>query len=532
MHTSVTTLASLLLAHGITRFVLCPGSRNSPLTVLLSCQEGVECRSAVDERSAGFAALGWISQCMRPVAVCVTSGSALLNLHPAVAEAAYRRLPLLVISADRPSAWIGQQDGQTLPQPGVFGALCRMCANLPEHECDAWHCNRLANEALLALGRGGGGPVHINVPLPAPHFGQESVQPLPQERVIRRLRLADLQGGGSACLAEAAARLPRRMILLGQMAQGAALPPEPEQRAFAIVGEHLCNTPQASARPDAIIGPEPGRREDLAPDLLITFGGCLVSKRLKALLRTHPPKEHWHISPEGEVTDTFQCLTLCLEGRPDELWGLPGVFAAAGDAAFAARWRSAPPAPCFPYSGMRLAGDLLAALPTPSVLHLANSSSVRYAQLFPLPPGVQTECNRGVNGIEGSLSTAIGYAMGDSRPQFLVCGDLSFFYDMNALWLPFGGTDLRILLLNNGGGGIFDTLPLPPNAFVQGKHGACARGWAESRGFSYYKVRNLAEWAPALAALTAPGPHTRVFVEAATDSAEEAALLGDYYTHH
>lgn len=532
MHTSVTTLASLLFAHGISRFVLCPGSRNSPLTVLLSCRKEAECRSVVDERSAGFIALGWIAQSRRPVAVCVTSGSALLNLHPAVAEAAYRRLPLLVISADRPAAWIGQQDGQTLPQPGVFGSLCRMSANLPEHEGDAWHCNRLANEALLALGRGGGGPVHINVPLPAPCFGQESMPPLPQERVIKRLRLADLQGGGGDCLAEMAARLPRRMILLGQMAQGASLPPEPEQGLFAVVGEHLCNTPRACARPDAVIGPYPACRADLAPDLLITFGGCIISKRLKALLRTHPPKEHWHISPEGEATDTFQCLTLCLEGRPDELWRLLGACAATGDAAFAARWRSVPPAPRFPYSGMRLAGDLLASLPTPCVLHLANSSSVRYAQLFPLPAGVQTECNRGVNGIEGSLSTAIGYAMGDSRPQFLVCGDLSFFYDMNALWLPFGGADLRILLLNNGGGGIFDTLPLPPNAFVQGKHEACARGWAESRGFSYYKVRSLAEWEPALAALADRGRRGPMFVEAATNSAEEAALLADFYTHH
>ena len=516
-------------AHGVTRCVACPGSRNSPIVATLAALGDFELRGATDERSAGFAACGWAAQVQAPVAVCVTSGSALLNLHPAVAEAYYRHLPLLVISADRPASWIGQQDGQTLPQPGALGSLCRMSVQIPEDEKEHWHRNRLLNEALLELRHRSGGPVHINMPLSEPLFGTTE-QPLPTPRIILRTELAKMTADEETELLDIVEACPRRLILLGQLPYGTDIPPQlMAEKAFAVAGEHLCNTALANTQPDAVLGPQASA--DLSPDLLITYGGCIISKRLKAQLRSHPPKEHWHICPDGQVTDTFCCLTRVIEGAPDELWGLLAAFAEEGDEAYAERWLTPVPVPQFPYSGMQLTGELIGAMPSDSVLHLANSSAVRYAQLYPLPDNVQVECNRGVNGIEGSLSTAIGYAMGDSRPQFIVCGDLSFFYDMNALWLQGIPSHVRILLLNNGGGGIFDLIPTPEHPLVNGAHSATAADWAQSCGFECLTVRNEYDWPAALVALTTPSDRP-ILVEAFTDSAADAALLKQFYSQY
>lgn len=528
----VRELTALMRAHGVTRCVLCPGSRNAPICATLSACEDFECRNVTDERSAGFVALGWIAQAQAPVAVCVTSGSAVLNLHPAVAEAAYRKLPLLVISADRPAEWIGQQDGQTIPQPHVFAPLSRMSAALPEYDPEGWYTNRLINEALLELTHRGGGPVHINVPLCEPLFGTTD-EPLPMPRMIRRTELAHMTADEEQELLEITAVLPRRLILMGQMAKAPYFPAElMEDHGFALVGEHLSNCDVADCtRPDTLIGPDSDYPDIPSPDLLITMGGDVISKRIKRMLRQNPPTEHWHLSEDGEVCDTFCCLTRVIEGDVSELLELLGAFAEEGDESYRRLWLTPPAEFRAPYSGMRLVGDLMAELPSPSVLHLGNSSAVRYSRLFPLDKGVQVECNRGVNGIEGSLSTALGFATGDERLQFIIIGDLSFFYDMNALWLNGIGNNVRILLLNNGCGGIFSTIGTPDIDCVNAPHNATAEAWATSRGFSYHCVTNTDEWSAALQALLSDSP-APVFVEAYTDSAADAEILKKFYNEH
>ena len=184
---NILQLVALLEAHGITKVVLCPGSRNTPIVHTLSNHPNFTCYAVTDERSAGYFAIGLALNGGKPAAVCCTSGTALLNLHPAVAEAFYQNVPLVVISADRPAAWIGQMDGQTVPQPGVFQTLVKKSVNLPEihTEEDEWYCNRLVNEALLETNHHGKGPVHINVPISEPLF-QFTVDTLPEVRVITR----------------------------------------------------------------------------------------------------------------------------------------------------------------------------------------------------------------------------------------------------------------------------------------------------------------------------------------------------------
>ncbi len=529
-HGNVRQLTALMQAHGVTRCVLCPGSRNAPISATLAAMPGMECRCVTDERSAGFAALGWAAQCHAPVAVCVTSGSALLNLHPAVAEAFYRRVPLLVLSADRPARAIGQQEGQTIPQPGALGSLVRASVDLPEQ--DAAHANRLINEALLALRHHGGGPTHINIPLSEPLFTVDE-SPLPAVRVIRRTELAHMDAAQEEALLEAMNALPRRLILLGQLPEHPPITPElRDEKGFAIIGEHLSNTAGlAQTRPDLLLGSAPDAA--WSPDLLITCGGCVVSKRLAALFRAHPPREHWHVGADGDIIDPYGCLTRVVEGDPAEFWELLAAFAEEGDADYVVRWHRPAPTPAFPYSGMSLTGRLMAALPEPCVLHLGNSSAVRYAQLFPLPQGVQVECNRGVNGIEGSVSPALGYAMADARPNIHIIGDLSFFYDLNALWMPGTRGNMRILLLNNGTGGIFSTLPgCPAHESVHGHHGAQARAWVEGMGWRYMAVRAEEDVPAAIAALTAAEAESPLLVEAFTAAAADAALLREFYKNH
>ena len=526
----VQELVALMLAHGVTRAVLCPGSRNSPIVATLAEQPGMECRSVTDERSAGFVALGWAQQAQAPVAVVVTSGSAVLNLHPAVAEAFYRKAPLLVISADRPAAWVGQNDGQTIPQPGVFNSLARYSAQVPED--DAWHANRVINEALLELRHRGGGPVQLNMPLTEPFFGMKD-EALPHVRVIQRTEAARMGADEEEALLEEAAALPRRLILLGQ--QPAACPllaKLAEDKQFTIVGEHIANAPFADCcRPDTIIGATPG--EEWSPDLLITCGGDVISKRFKRLLRTHPPKAHWHISPDGEVVDSFCSLTRVLEGEPEEFWELLLAFAEEGDAGYQKRWQTAPATlPEHDYSGMKLTGDLLQNLPAGSKLHLGNSSAVRYAQLFPLAEGIQVECNRGVNGIEGSVSTAAGHALSEpDKLHFLIIGDLSMFYDLNGLLMAQQCPNLRILLLNNQEGGIFGTLPgMSGCSAIRAPHAESITGWCGNQ-FLRKQVTNATEWPAALELLLAPG-NAPVLVECITSTAQDAAILKEFYNKH
>lgn len=535
---SILQLAVLLAAHGVWKVVLCPGSRDIPLVHTFSSMPEFTCYQVTDERSAGFFALGLALHDGRPAAVCCTSGSALLNLHPAVAEAFYRQVPLVVISADRPMAWIGQMDGQTLPQAGVFGTLVKKSVHLPEVSSaeDEWYCNRLINEALLAVDHHGRGPVHINVPVSEPFFDCP-VGSLPQARVITRC------SGSFSSLLEDLNRYPRRMLVIGQedpMFQDGLDRLADVDRYFVCVAEHLANYHGTAVRNiDAVLySQDKEARLGLSPDLLITCGGHIISKRLKQLLRSCPPQAHWHITPTGEVADLFQSLTTLIEARPTEFLSQVLPQCVEADGGYRGRWQQLSaklPRPDFPYSEMGVIGKVMQHLPQTCSLHLANSSVVRYAQLFPLPASVKVLSNRGMNGIEGSLSAAVGYAAASGELNFAFIGDLSFFYDMNALWNHCYGPNLRILLLNNRGGEIFHALPGlnlagDTHRFVVGTHQATARGWAETCGFEYLPVYDEADLAKTLPRFVQPAVTGRpMLLEAFTDPTTDVQLLKDYY---
>jgi len=543
---SILQLAALLKAHKIRKIVLCPGSRNAAIVHTLANIEDFTCYSVTDERSAGFFAIGLSLQGGGPAAICCTSGSALLNLHPAVSEAFYQQIPLIIISADRPAAWIGQMDGQTLPQPNVFGNLVKMSVNLPEVNTDEdeWYCNRLINEAILETNHHGKGPVHINVPLSEPIY-RFTAKTLPEARVITRYQGLNVYDRDYKELINKLNQANKRMIIVGQMNliyQFDKKYVKPLCKNFVWLTEHLGNqtTPGLAIKnfDVAVSAMDEVRQEQMTPELLITFGGHIVSKQMKKYLRNHPPKEHWHITPDGKVADLFGCLTTIIEMDPFEFLEKIAFLLEGNPTNYPLMWENwckTIPEPSLPYSQISVTGDLIKALPAPCSLHLANSSTVRYAQLFTLAKGVEVCCNRGVNGIEGSLSSAIGYASASTQTNFILIGDLSFFIDMNALWMSHLRNNVRILLFNNEGGEIFHTLPGMDKTdksrpFITAEHQTSAKGWAEERGFQYIKVRDDEEWQDALKVFASPEEQERpMLLEVMTDKSEDTRLLREYY---
>ena len=543
---NILQLVALLEAHHITQIVLCPGSRNAPIVHTLSTHPSFTCYSVTDERSAGYFAIGLALQKKSPAAVCCTSGTALLNLHPAVAEAFYQQVPLVVISADRPAAWIGQMDGQTIPQPKVFQSLVRKSVNLPEiqNETDEWYCNRLINEALLETIHRVKGPVHINIVLSEPLFGF-TTETVPEVRVIHRYQPSCFATSDGYTLLNEIKHHSKRMIISGQMnAQGdmsereIGLPAE----QFIRLAEHLNNEPTTINTVTnfdvALYTMSEEMAQQMAPELLITYGGHIVSKRLKQFIRQHPPKAHWHISPNGDIVDLYGSLTTVIEMEPTDFLEKLAALSYGNTPEYPRLWKdycSRITQPTFAYSAMSAAGALAKALSYSCVLHLANSSAIRYAQLYPLSPSVEVQCNRGVNGIDGSLSAAVGYASTSDKLNFVLIGDLSFFYDMNALWNAHIGPNLRILLINNGGGEIFHTLPgLKPSdtshEFITAVHQTSAKGWAEERGFVYLRAENEEQLQRAINEFAQQMQQEHpLLLEVFTDKDTDTTLLKEYY---
>lgn len=543
---NVLQLVALLKSHGISQVVLSPGSRNSPITHSLATDPFFTCHTVVDERSAGFYALGIIQATNQPTAVCVTSGTAVLNLAPAVAEACYQQLPLLAITADRPAAWIGQMDGQTIPQPGAFNTMVKKSVQLPEISTkeDEWYCNRLINEAILELDHHGKGPVQINIPLSEPLF-EYTADSLPEVREIRRETTSQ---SIPECYKEAFAQYGRKMIIVGQMPlgnqAGSHLAQLADKHHCVVLAEHLANVdfPSLITNFDAMLFALPKEQwPDFAPDLLITIGGHIVSKRIKQFLRQCPPAAHWHVTPTGEVADLFQHVTDVIEADGERLAACLAQLEPNNlqDAkSYAADWNSysgSLPDPETKFSDLQAVREFMKALPDGASLHVANSSSVRLAQLCPLAgKEVSVFCNRGTSGIEGSLSSAVGYAAASGKPTFLLIGDLSFFYDMNGLWNPQLPASLRILLNNNGGGEIFYALPGLNKSealedYISASHRTSAKAWAESLGFTYLSASNSEELQanmPVLADMEGDRP---VMLEVFTAMEKNTDILRRYY---
>ena len=504
---NVNILTALLVAHGVKHAVCCPGSRNSPIVHNLNECPDITCYPVTDERSAGFYALG-MSQCLQePVAVCVTSGTALLNLTPAVAEAYYQHARLVVISADRPQAWIDQLDGQTLPQPDALGRFVRKAVSLsePHNDEERWYCNRLVNEALLEKHV----PVHINVPISEPLFDY-SVTELPVERKIECLS-ADITNQTLSHICRMFMQSKRPLLIAGQ-------PMNPGyDEAVCLIGDD----------------------ESYVPELVLYIGGSIVSKRLKRFLRK--AKETWVVNATGEVTDTFMNLTRVIQGDAEVVADQIRFLLEQQPHPFIQKWETlltkvrAHAADYQPaYSEMAAVKCFETQITIHSSLftiHYANSTAIRLANIFAQH---SVFCNRGVNGIDGSLSTAAGFSVVSDENVFCVIGDLSFFYDQNALWNQNLRGNFRILLLNNGKGGIFNLLrgleqSPARDQFVAAEHHTSAEGICQQNNVKYLKATNMEELQQSISTLLNIESSRPVLLEVFTDPAEDERVFKDYY---
>lgn len=474
---NIAILTALLREHGVGHAVVCPGSRNAAIVNNLTECLGIECFAATDERSAAFEAMGISLSTGQPTVVCVTSGSALLNTLPAVAEAWYQHVPLIVISADRPAEWIEQLDGQTIEQPGALKRWCVESVNLPEvkDEVEHWNCNWLVNKTLL-MAKHHLRPVHINVPLSEPlyKFNREK---LGDERVVS---LRDTES-----LVKEFVRCEKVMIIVGQERKTPNLAKLSE--SAAIVAEPLGWCGIWSDGESFI-------EEMEEPEMVIYLGGTIVSKRVKEFLRKAKNAVQWYVSADGEIADTFMNLRNVVFDDLNDVTHKLGKVAT--ERRYGKRWNEIQRGEkeCNTVEEEVVRRFEMLVRDVDCNVCYANSMAVRYACRY---ASHNIYCNRGVNGIEGSVSTALGIARGSGKLCICVTGDLSFFYDSNALWREHLPGKFRVIVMNNGGGKIFKRFKgledSDARAFVVGKHNATCKGLCESFGVDYMKVTTLGE---------------------------------------
>lgn len=495
------SIIEICKAKGIEHIVISPGSRNAPLTIGFTNNSAFTCYSIADERCAAFFALGIAQQLQKPVALVCTSGSALLNYYPAVAEAFYNQIPLIVISADRPHDKIDIGDGQTIRQENVYSNHILYNANLLEESSEE---NDLKIQEALFLATSKKGPAHINVPFEEPLY--EVVEELSVKPSLVNLVPEKKEKPNLDEFVALWNQSSKKMILIGGNDPGSV-----DQKYLDILGKDssvMVMTEVTSnvhhdnfiTNIDTII--TPFTDEDFKafqPEILITFGGMIVSKRVKAFLRKYQPHEHWHID-ELRAYNTFECLTQHFEVSPNTffeafLTKTNSVESNYQKEALEIRNHRAIKhieyLNSIEFSDLKVFEQILSKIPGNVQLQISNSSPIRYAQLFPIDETISVFCNRGTSGIDGSTSTAIGASVINKEQTILITGDVSFLYDSNALWNEYIPNDFKIIVINNGGGGIFRILPGHQetntfNKYFETSHCLTAEHLAKMYHFEYH----------------------------------------------
>lgn len=543
----VLQLLSLLKLNNIRRIVISPGSRHFAFVHSLEADNYFKLYSVVDERSAAFFALGLIQQTGEIVAVTCSSGTACMNYGSAVVEAFYQRLPLLVLSSDRVPYLLNQMEDQMYDQLDTFIHCTKYCGQLPEvrNEIDEWLCNRIINEGLIELTHHGNGPVHLNIPFAAHHTDTFSTEVLP---MVRKISLHTLSMSREKWT-RMANRLRGKQVMI-VWGQSCTMTDEMKEAVTAFTDNFdaviltdlmsNCHHPKAITNTTVVLGLlKSEERENLRPDVVITVGANYIfNNELKSYLR--PSKcEHWQVGKEDKVCDPFRHLTEIFEMEEALFFRLITDMADfSNKGQYSSSWVSLSSLPSLPtsdYNELYAIGALLKHLPANVDLQLANSCTIRMAHFFKLDESIRVNCNRGVNGIDGSMSTAVGFSAENERPTFYITGDLSFFYDMNSLCIRHLSPKMRIMLINNGGGAVmYGPLneemrkTLPPH--VGAGHSLSARGWVESLGFKYYSAKKKEEVDAAVERLCDTELETPIFVEVFTTINTDINSISEYFS--
>lgn len=487
---------------GVKHIVISPGSRNAPLTIGFTNNPYFKCYSIADERCAAFFALGIAQQIQQPVVVVCTSGSALLNYYPAFAEAFYSQIPLVVLSADRPQHKIDIGDGQTIRQENVFANHSLFNANLSENNSpENDHLVQMALHTSVVKK----GPVHINVPFEEPLY--ETVSDLKVHPTIIEFtsekKPFDIDPSTLAAWKSAS----KKLVLVGEL-----FPNSVEQHylellandpSVVVLTEKTSNLHHTTFidQIDTLITPfDEADFKAFQPEVLLTFGGMVVSKRIKAFLRKYKPEHHWHID-ELRAYDTFGALTNHFETKINVFLSqllTEDTFESTYKSSILSIWNDRVAKhqeynSKIPFSDFKVFDFICKNLPKNCHLQVSNSSAIRYIQLFDVASSIPVFCNRGTSGIDGSTSTAIGASVVNKLPTVLITGDIGFLYDSNALWNNYIPSNFKIILINNGGGGIFRILPGHEetetfNTYFETSHQLNASHLAKMYGLNYFKA--------------------------------------------
>lgn len=543
---NVQILIAMLKKRGIKNIVCSAGNSHNAILRSLEEDDYFKTYSIVDERSAAFFACGLIQELNEPVAICCTAGTAATNYLTGVTEASRRSLPLIVITADKNPYYLAQYEDQMIEQMEMFKPVTKYSCSLPmiKDAKDEWYCNRVINETFLEMQHHGSGPVQINVVIDGGMLaiGNDfKCTSLPDINVIERYDLIKEKEGALKKISS----LERKKVMF-ICGQELFITDEHKQLITKIfkksnsifatdkLSNVHCEGTLEISRATKIIS---DLNEELMPDVVISLGGN-TALDLKFKLKNNSLNfEHWIVNEEGRVADPFKKLTAVFEGTTvDFLRCVNEAMEGECTHSLYDVWRNKNEnmmVPDFEYSNLYAVKRLMESLPADSIVNIGNSTNIRIAQYFDMDPNIKVYCNRGVNGIDGCVSTFIGQSAVTDKMSFIMVGDLTFFYDMNALWNRYVGKNIRIMLNNNGGAALFHfnqgLINYPTlNENVAASHAATAKGWAESLGIKYISANNKKEFEEGLKQFIIPSDKPILF-EVFTKKETDAKLQHEFF---
>ncbi len=545
---SVQILVAMLKKKNIKNIVISPGNSHNAIVRSIEEDGFFKTYNIVDERSAAFFATGLIQEINEPVAICCTSGTATTNYMTGVTEAFRRKLPLIVITGDKNPYYLAQLEDQMIDQVNLFKTNTRYTNSLPmvKDEKDEWYCQRIINEAFLEMDHHGKGPVHINVPIEEGMLAINkdfTTNELPKVNLIERIDYKTSE----ANIRKKFEYLKNKKILIlyGQDSNITEEKIDNLEKIFynyncVISVDKLSNIHckgSIETSRAALSTNTSGTFNELVPDIVITVGGNVAWNGKFSLKRFKNQFESWLVTEEGMVQDYYKNLTTIFEMTVEEFLENMSKYDIDKSKSYYELWNNKTKEfniLKFEYSNLYTVQQLMSNLPKNSELNLANSTTIRIAQYFDLDDSIKVYCNRGVNGIDGCMSTFIGQAATSDKLNFLIIGDLTFFYDMNALWNRYVGNNVRIMLNNNSGAALFhfnQGLEKYPtlNENVAAEHDATAKGWVESRGFKYLSSANKEEFDENLKEFLKPNSDKPIILEVFTKKEEDARLQHEFF---